>query len=712
MAAVIIETASITPLYKARARVQLDPEMPKVLPYQGITDSPSYYDDYYLQTKFEAFRTRTVARRVISRLNLPEDPAFLHSPSGGFFSERFPSLTRPLTWISSLVRSRATNPPKTSVAQTESDDAWLVNTLLGNLDVQMMKNSWLFEVSYTSYDPRFATKVVNTLTEEVIEENFKRKYEATMMATDFLQGQLRDLKIKVEKSEEELVNYGRQRNILNLSERQIIVMANLAKLNESMTKAQTELISKRARYESIKNASVENFPPSLKNELIASLETVLVQKERSLTRLSSQFGPEWPEVKQTSKEIQEIKAQLSREKTLLIAQEKNDFEVALHNNLRLQESLEQKKHQANRFREESIQYNILKREVETSLQLYEGLLQRLKEAGVSAGLKSSNIQVVDRAEVPSSPFYPSTEGNLATGLAFALISGLGLAFLLESLDNTIKTSEQVESFLGLPSLGLIPAMGPFLERTDRRALTDRQGQLKTAPVLLYKYLESRSQIWEAYRSLRTSILLSHSDKRPQKILVTSALVSEGKTTTAINTAVVMAQTGARTIMMDLDMRRPSLGRIFGINGKAGMSNFLSGNADMASQIRNTPFPNLYILPAGPSPPNPAELIGSKRMKGALALLEQYFEYIVIDSPPVLSVTDPLVVSRHVDGVIFVIHGGKTHRDALRKASESIVNVGGRILGAVINNVNIQSSEYSYYYRYYYHDHYYHQGKET
>lgn len=706
--AVALETSSTTPLYRATARVQIDPDVPKVLPYQGITESSiPYYDDYYLQTKYEALKSRTLARRVIKRLNLAEDAVFLESPSRGFFSERVPSLAGIVTNVFSLLRSQ----PEASSRPLENEpkeDAALVGRLLGNLSVQIMKNSWLIQVSYSSHEPEFAATVANTVTDEFIEENFERKYDATMMATQFLEEQLEDLKIKVEKSEEALVGYAREHHILNLSERQTIVLKNLSDLNSEMTRAQAQLMAETARYDAIKGATVEDFPPSLTTPVLNSLATTLLAKEQSLATLSTQFGPDWPQVVQTKKEIAQITAQLSKEREQAIELERNKFQVALDHNRRLLNALEKQKRLANQLREKSIQYNILQREVDTNTELYDGLLQRLKQAGVSAGLKSSNIQVVDKAEVPRGPYRPRAQIDLAMGLVVALVSGVGLAFLLESLDNTVKTSKDVEQHLGLPSLGLIPAMGRFLERGDRKALADRQGK-RNAAILLYKYLESRSQIWEAYRSLRTSILFSHSDTRPQKILVSSALAGEGKTTTAVNTAIVMAQTGARTMIMDLDMRRPSLARILGISTKGGMSNFLSGNGDLASQIHKTAFPNLYLLPAGVTPPNPAELIGSARMKNALGLLEQYFDYIVIDTPPILTVTDALVVCPEVDGVILVIHGGKTSREAIEKATANLFAVGGTLLGAVINNVDVRSPEYSYD-GYSYQDTYY-QGKD-
>ncbi|MCZ6768517.1 MAG: polysaccharide biosynthesis tyrosine autokinase, partial [Acidobacteria bacterium] len=562
----------------------------------------------------------------------------------------------------------------------------------------------LVDVSHNSHQPEFAAKVINTLVEEFIEQNFENKYKATIRATDFLQKQLEQLKITVEHSEEDLTRYARQHGILNIDERGNIVLQKLADLNQERTRVQANLISKTARYQVVKDATVENFPQSLKNDLIIDLQKRLFELEQNLASLSERFGPDWPEVQNAGKEIHEVREQLGREKENTIREAKIEYRVAQDHYQMLSSALEEHKQLANQLNEDSIQYNILRREVETSKQLYEGLLQRLKEAGVSAGLKSSNIQVVDRGEVPREVYRPRKGLNLALGLMVGLMLGVGLAFLTEYLDDTLKTPDQVEELLALPSLGVIPAIGKPRDGTTHllpAGATDAQ----SAAIL--PYTPAGSRIWEAYRSFRTSLVLSSSGQQPKTILVTSSFTGEGKTTTAINAGIVFAQTGARTLLIDLDMRKPMLARRFGMGRSDGMSTFLSGNSDLSSQIRQTAVRSLFVLPGGPIPPNPAELMGSERMEEVLRLLAQYFEYIVIDSPPVLSVTDALVLSPQVDGVVMVIHGGKTPRDAVRRADAHLRDVGAKILGALINNVDMESSDYYYYYRHYY-DYGYHE----
>ena len=277
------------------------------------------------------------------------------------------------------------------------------------------------------------------------------------------------------------------------------------------------------------------------------------------------------------------------------------------------------------------------------------------------------------------------------------VLGLGMAFSLDYLDTTLKTPDEIEEYLSLPSLGVIPT----LDETKSSPL--QEGAPSGS---LLAFFEPRSRMWEAYRSLRTSLLLSQGDQPPKRILVTSAFAGEGKTTTVANIGIVLAQTGARVVLIDLDMRRSTLARQFGQQPETGMSNYLSGNARLADQLCQTGIPNLYLLPAGPHPPNAAELIGSERMERVFQLLEEDFDFMVIDSPPVLSVTDAQILSAGVEGVMLVVQGGKTPRDAVRKAVSRLSSVGGKMLGAMVNKVDIYRSEYSYYYRYYYDDRYY------
>ncbi|RPJ86578.1 MAG: polysaccharide biosynthesis tyrosine autokinase [Acidobacteria bacterium] len=620
-------------------------------------------------------------------------------------------MTSQLSWLKRTVsnlRPGRSDAPKTGADESgagRDKNRDVLDTFRDRLEVAQVPNSRLVEIRWVSPDPTLAAAVSDTLAEEFIEQNLQTKFEANTRATEFLKKQLQDMKGKVEKSEQELVKYARENNIVNIGpDRGSMVLQTLEDLNRQMTTVEGELIGKTADYQAVRDATPESFPQSLRTPSISLLEERLFGLQQNLASLSAQFGSEWPAVIQVRQQIQEVEKQLLREKKETINRVQSEYRVAVNRRQMLLGALNRQKAEANQLNQDSIQYNILQREVDTNRQLYEGLLQRLKETGISAGMRASNIHVVDHAEVPEAPYSPQRAADLALGLGVGLFLAIGLAFLMEYLDNTLKTPEDMEQSLGLPSLGVIPAMAD-LPAGSSRLLASRNESGDSKTDLPAAISPARFRVWEAYRSLRTSILLSHSGKPPKVIMVTSSVPGEGKTTTVANTGIVLAQTGARTLLIDLDMRKPALASTFGYNGNQGISAYLSGNGDLSSQIRQTSYPNLFLLPAGFRPPNPAELIGSERMESALRLLGDYFKYILIDTPPILSVTDGLLLCPHVDGVVMVIKGGSTPKEAARKAGNHLTSVGARILGALINNVDMNAPEYSYYYRHYFDERY-------
>jgi capsular exopolysaccharide synthesis family protein len=692
-----LQTFTTTPLYKSTARIQIDPENVNILPYEELYTTPLDFHagESYLKTQYEVLQSDTLARRTIRRLELTADPVFASDRQYGFLIDLVLSGTK---FAAGMVGS------DTDSEFFQAED-WQIEQFKKNLEVAPVTGTRLVEVSYVSVDPGFSGRVVNTLGEEFVRYNFETRYESTSRATDFLQERLRELKIKVEKSEEDLIEYAREKGILNVNERENVVLQMLTRLNEEMATVRAELIAETAHYVAVQNAPEGAFPQVLENPVISDLEERRSQVKQQLASLSTQFLPGWPEVVKLQEQLEEIERELAREREDALQQAQLHYAIVEDQYSRLSTAFEEQKTIADQLAEDSIQYNILKREVETNKQLYEGLLQRLKEAGVAAGLNSSNIHIVDEARPPVDPYWPRPKLHLALGLIMGSVLAVSLAFLTEYMDNTLKTPDEIEEFLTLPSLGVIPTLDELSLGRQRRSLKGQGGQPQPA---LLPYSEPRSRVWEAYRSLRTSLLLSQSNHPPQKMLITSAFAGEGKTTTVANTGIVLAQTGASTILIDLDMRRSTLASLFGLNPEEGVSSYLSGNSDLTSLIHQTGVPNLCILPAGPQPPNAAELIGSDRMDRLFRLLEDEFKYIVVDSPPVLSVTDAQILAQLVDGVVLVIYGGRTPRDAARKAVNQLCSVGGKVLGGMVNKIDVHRSEYAYYYRYYYDDHYYRQ----
>ncbi|MBI3405417.1 MAG: polysaccharide biosynthesis tyrosine autokinase, partial [Acidobacteria bacterium] len=372
----------------------------------------------------------------------------------------------------------------------------------------------------------------------------------------------------------------------------------------------------------------------------------------------------------------------------------------------LRAAVEGQKTEANVMNAKLVEYNLLKREYETNQQLYENLLQRLKEAGISAGLRSNNVHVVDRGRPPLVPVRPRKTLNIAISLMVGVILGCVLALFNEFLDNSVKTPEEVETLVGLPALGIIPSVASVNGRTGQRALPGPESKASTSD--LATMIQPQSVVSEAYRALRTSILLSTSKHPPQVILITSGQPREGKTTTALNLAITLAQRGDRVVLIDSDLRRPRVHRAFQLSNQIGLSSYLAGASTVDQIPKAVPrIPNLFVITAGPTPPNPAELLSSESVVALFGELRRQFDFVVLDSPPAITVADAMILAAHADGVILVAHGGVTTRDSLRHARKLLAGSNARMLGVVLNNVDMRSADYKYYYSYYYGDYYRH-----
>jgi capsular exopolysaccharide synthesis family protein len=479
-------------------------------------------------------------------------------------------------------------------------------------------------------------------------------------------------------------------------------MQRLTELNEALTQAESERMAKEALYKQASELNFDSISSILENELIMNLKQAYIQLEAQYMRLSETYKPEYPEMVRVKQQMQTIQKRIDAEMRRIIAGIKNNYESSLRKEALLRQAFTQQKARVQQMNEKAIQYNILKREADTNKELYTGLLQRMKEAGVSAGIMASNIQVVDQAEIPTKPSKPNKGLNLLLAAVVGLFLGVGIAFFFEYLDNTIKTPEDVEQLVRLPSFGMVPE----ISHERRRRLESGSSY----PVELITYGHPKSMLSEAYRNIRTSILLSFSEKPPKKIIITSPNPAEGKTTTVINTAIALSQTGAKVVIIDSDMRKPRIHHVFNHGNGVGLSNFLSGSGDLESIIKKSEIPNLFYIPSGPIPPNPSELISSNLFKNMMQSLSEEFDHIILDTPPVLGFADSIILSTNVEGVILVTLSGKTPKETLQRAKEALQQVNAKILGVVINRVNIQRSDYGYYY-YRYHYYYGKEGKK-
>jgi capsular exopolysaccharide synthesis family protein len=401
---------------------------------------------------------------------------------------------------------------------------------------------------------------------------------------------------------------------------------------------------------------------------------------------------------QINNQLKEIDAQMQRETKKIVNKVRGEYMTALQRESMLRDAMEKQKQEANQLNESAIEYNLLKRDAETYRTLYEGLLQKLKEAGVSAGLRSNNFRIIDAARAPMGPIEPNIPRNLLFGFVLGAATGVGLAFLLEGLDNTIRTTDQAQMISGLAPLGMIP-LGSKSAREGPNPKRLVIASSKEA-VELVTQVRPQSQMAESYRALRTSLLLSSLGSPPKVIMVTSALPQEGKTTTSINCAVVLAQKNVRVLLIDADLRRPSIHKTLGMGPRSGLSNVLTGSTTLEQAITRTAIlPNLYVLPAGTPPPNPAELLASTNMRDVLEQLRGEYDHIVVDTPPSLSVTDAVVLSPRADAVVLVIRSGKTTKQALRRSRDILAQVNAKVVGVLLNAVDLSSPDYYYYYEY-------------
>jgi succinoglycan biosynthesis transport protein ExoP len=671
----IIATLRTTRLYEATSRIAIYPENSNVLGLKDLENGTSGEDwDYNvaLETQLSILRSDALALRVIENEHLDSNPRF--------------------TGSAAVIEDASR---RVGSADREADTqrvAILLSEFHSGLSLQVLPRTRVIEIGYTHTDPQMAAEIANALVKTFVEENFRTKYESTSQTADWLSRELSDLQLKVQASEEKLVRYEKQKGIVGIDEKQNIVTAKLDELNKELTDAQTDRMQKEANYNLAQSGDPSAFAKLTADNLLEKLRAQQAELETQYAEATTQFGPSYPQVIQLKSQLNQVRASIVNEQKNLLSKVRDEYLAAIQRENLLTSAFDYQKQEANQLNESGIEYTALRRDADSNRQLYQNLLQRLKEASVTAGLRSSNIRVVDVARVPLDPAKPNVPRNIALGLFLGLVGGIALAFVQESIDATVGNLEELSAITALPVLGTIPLQ---LMQNSRRALTS--GAMASHPVT---HVRPKSEAAESYRALRTSILLSSFGAPPKVILVTSALPQEGKTTVSTNSAVVLAQKGARVLLVDADLRRPGIGKTLGLKASGGLSTLLSGVDSIENLVVPFPeLPHLRVLPAGPVPPNPVELLGSSVMKDCIARWRDEFDHIIFDTPPCLSVTDSVVLSVEVDRVILVARFGQTPKGAVRRASELLQQVNARVMGVVLNAFNIRSTDGNYYYYY-------------
>lgn len=715
---VAIFSFTATRLYRATATIMIDEPTSSMLNIQDILSSGGYYrSDFlgsYFNTQLKLLTSRSLAERVAKKMNFPARPEFLAAAR---------PRSNPLQGIKDIVTLRWLFSSKAPAAARGEQPQYKPSpysayafTVLGGLSVTPVVETRLVEVSYASRHPVLAADVVNALVEEFISYSIETKYEATQQTSEFLSEEIAKLRDDMGAKERDLQRYGEEKKLLFLNKDESSVVTKFSDVSSALTEAQVDRIKKESMFRELKGLSLDTLPQYIDNPLIQGLKTSYTQTKNEYDEKIKVFKPDYPEMVKLKARLDSMKSELESEIRKAVDASEADFRAAQKKEGSLQNMLETQRTEVSKTDSNAILYNSLRIEVENMRNLLNSLTAKQNETLVSArlgGLRTSNIKIIDRALVPGGPFTPNTRLNLLMALLVGLIGGLGLVFLTEYLDNTVKGPEDAEKLTGLPSLGIIP----FLEPDGQKKRGDSYGTYsygaenapaaETMPevsdIELINHLYPKFSISEDYRTVRTSILFSNADSQPKTICFTSTLPQEGKTATVANMAVSFAQLEGKVLLIDCDLRKPRLHKVFKVRNLVGLSGCLTGKVTFDDAVQKTAIGNIWILPSGPHPPNPAELLNSRRMKDLLALVRDRFDFILLDTPPVLAVIDPVIISSMADCTVVVIRAGKTTRKPLVRAVDELRKAKSDIVGVIFNEVKLgrQGAAVPYYHYYQY-----------
>lgn len=708
--------------YQSSTIIEIGKDSAAVMRDGGVSIQNDDFDPFYLvniKTKMLMLTSRTLIEDVVLQLKLDQNLKFLDTGGKKWFGQGAKAAEPDVVAMGGLPQDG-----QGELLRSPAESARLapyVDLIAANLNVQQVRETRAVSLSFTHTDRELAAAVTNKLAEVFTSRNYDRKTRRYRDTAAWLDSSTRKLKAEVQQAEEELAKYTREHNIFatpdggkDSTTNATLTTDKLSQLHNKVTQAETERIRVEALYEDLKSGRVSQVPEAFA-ELVYKTNPKIIELQKTLgdlqakdAQLSVRYGPENPQVQEVRKQVAAVKEQIEASGKSLEEKLKSDYDRQLREERALKASLEQAKSEAIRENQAAIVLNILKSDLNTKRNLYNDFLNKTQQAQMQLAEQASTIRVIEPAQVPTQPAGPRRTLSVVLAFALSLMVGLGIAFFLEYLDNTVKTAEDVTRYTQLPALGVIPTIGSSssLKRmpakgADQAALGDGSPASSALSSQLMT-LDNQSTVAEAYRALRTSLLLSSAGHPPKTVLVTSGRPGEGKTTTAVNTAISLAQLGASVLLIDCDLRRPKVHKVFGVNHLHGLSTYLSRDVEIDTLVQSLPIPNLSLLPCGPIPPNPAELISSERMREMLEMLTQRYDHIVIDSPPLINVTDPVILSTMVDGVIMVVHAGKSTRDVIRRASQELTGVGAKVFGVVLNNVNLQREGYDeYYYQRYY-----------
>jgi capsular exopolysaccharide synthesis family protein len=699
-AAVTIVAFKIQDYYQSTARLEIEPPSGGIRTLPEIEDSRLPDNEDYLETQAQILQSDALAVSVIRMLHLDRNPEFVsereQSRYGNAQSPTKPNGTEG-SGDTAFMREQfdlANRTPLESVA---------LGKLQHGISVMPMRNSRLIEVSFTGKDPALSQLITNTLVTQFIEQTFRNRYTTTMQASGWLSSQLDDLRRKVEASNQSVADYQKKYNLVDTDEHDNPFLAYMAEVNHQLSDAQADRIEGEAYVRMIDTGQGDTVPAVRDDQLYQNLMSHLADVRAQLAQVRTTYGDESSNVKKLEGETQEFATQVEAERTRMSNRVRNSLTVARDREHMILEEREKLTAQMGDANSHQVAYRLLKNEAAANVELYNTLQSRLKEAGIYAGLRSSDVQIVDLAGMPRSPAGPRRQLIIAIGAMVSGLLALVFTFVRDSFDNTVRTPDDTMEWTGLPSLAIFPRIETGATQRSGRlpsaayaALPGSSSDASTSKVLDLHWNSLHAAAAEAVNDLRTALQFSKPGAPPRTILITSSMPGEGKTTIAINLAKVYAQSG-RVCLIEGDLREPMLAKVFGLRTNVGLTHVLTGAVPLDSALSTAPgFPDLAILPAGPFSPNPADLIASDQMLELMTTLKNSFDYVVIDSPPIIPLSDARVLATFVDVVVVVSCYGLTTRRAATRCLQLLDEVHAPVVGCVLNRMDLGSADYHYY----------------
>ena len=688
---VIIATFTATPMYRASTKVIIERNTAGAL-----TNSYTYtpYDPEFLETQYQLIKSAAVVKKVVKKLDAEkvydlflsktEENTSYITTAKEWVKEQLASLKK-MAGVETLFSGETEDTIEMKVPPTKAK--LLENIIKAGIAAEPVANSRVVQLSFMSDNPAVATRVVNSVAQAYIDELLDMQMEVSGYSIGWMKKKAEIQREKLEESEKNLYDYKKKHDIVTIEDRITVLPERLSDLSKNLTRAQTRRKELSAVYEQIKNIrkeQLETIPVIVENTSVESINKTILTAEQKISELSKKYGPKHPRMITAKNELKSLRSKKYKELEKAVQTIKNEYQLARSNERDLKELVDQTKFQATRLGEKSIQLDILKRKVDSNQFLYDALIKKMKEKGITEQNQSVNVWVIEKAEIPEFPATPRKKRNVLLGIILGLFGGIGIAFFLEYLDNTVKNPEDVEEKFNIPVISTIDL---FKSKEE----TIVENVLKNAS----------SMTAENFKGLRTSIFLSSADKPPRKLIITSMTPGEGKSSICTCLAASVAQTGKKVLIIDADMRRPTQYKNFNLENRSGLSSFLAGISMEYEELMTQVDENLHIIPSGPIPPNPSELLSSAKLQTMLEEVGKRYDMIIIDTPPVASVTDPLILSRHVDGVIIVTWAGKTTHEILRKGLKQLEDISAPVTGMVLNRFSAKKSGYYYNYGDYY-----------